>query len=77
MTRTIRNAIGLMVLALSTQTFAVGAIAVDDEEGNTANDIGYGLGFGDSKESASREALRKAIAGRTALAARGPSGRSR
>lgn len=59
MNRFVKIVLGLMVFALSTQTFAIGAIAIDDEEGNSANDIGYGLGFGDSKESASREALRK------------------
>ena len=39
--------------------FATGAIAVDDQPGQKPSDAGYGIGFGDSKESAQAAALAK------------------
>lgn len=39
--------------------FAFGAIAVDDNEGSRASEVGYGVGFGDSRREAEREALRQ------------------
>jgi hypothetical protein len=39
--------------------FATGAIAVDDQPGQKPSDAGYGIGFGDSKESAQKAALAK------------------
>jgi hypothetical protein len=38
---------------------AEGAIAVDDQPGEKPSDAGYGIGFGDSKESAQKAALAK------------------
>jgi Domain of unknown function (DUF4189) len=38
--------------------WAEGAIAVDDQAGNKPSDAGYGIGFGDTKESAQAAALR-------------------
>ena len=43
----------------SSHAFATGAIAVDDEPGAKPSDAGYGIGFGDSKESAMKAALAK------------------
>jgi Domain of unknown function (DUF4189) len=39
--------------------WAEGAIAVDDEAGSKPSDAGYGIGFGDSEESAKEAALRQ------------------
>jgi hypothetical protein len=48
-----------MLLALSGSAWAEGAIAVDDQPGQKPSDAGYGIGFGDSKESAQKAALAK------------------
>lgn len=48
------------LLSFPAAAFAAGAIAVDDEEGQSANDVGYGIATGeDSREEAGREALRR------------------
>lgn len=39
--------------------WAEGAIAVDDQSGSKPSDAGYGIGFGDSKESAQTAALKQ------------------
>jgi hypothetical protein len=39
--------------------WATGAIAVDDQPGQKPSDAGYGIAFGDSKESAEKAALAK------------------
>ena len=39
--------------------FAEGAIAVDDQAGSKPGDAGYGVGYGDTKESAQAAALKK------------------
>ncbi len=49
----------LLLLAMSTQVFAAGAIAVDDDEGGTADEVGYGIGFGKTRDDAGKEALKK------------------
>lgn len=36
---------------------AAGAIAVDDEQGSKASDIGYGIGSGSTRDEAGREAM--------------------
>lgn len=59
MFRALVISLGLLLMALSSHSYAIGAIAVDDDEGDSAAEIGYGLGFGDTREAASREALRK------------------
>lgn len=51
-------AMGLL-LAQSTQVWATGAIAVDDAPGGKPGDAGYGIGFGDSKDSAKQAAMKK------------------
>lgn len=48
-----------MLLALTGGAWAEGAIAVDDQPGAKPSDAGYGIGFGDSKESAQEAALAK------------------
>jgi hypothetical protein len=48
-----------LVLAQSGSAFATGAIAVDDQVGSKPSDAGYGIGFGDSKDSAMKAALAK------------------
>lgn len=55
--RTIALAIGLAVAVVSTG-FAAGAIAVDDEEGVPADEVGYGFETGHAtREDAGRAAL--------------------
>lgn len=49
-----------MMLCISSGAFAAGAIAVDDEEGQHAEDVGYGIATGEnSREEAGREAMRR------------------
>jgi hypothetical protein len=60
-----KQVLGLAVAFLvtySAQAWATGAIAVDDEAGSKPSEAGYGIGFGDSKESAMRAALRQCMA---------------
>lgn len=45
--------------AVATPAFAVGAIAVDDEAGQTGKDAGYGIGHGEDRRSAEHDALRE------------------
>jgi hypothetical protein len=42
-------------LILPLGAFAAGAIAVDDQEGDT--DVGYGVGYGNSRDEAGRKAM--------------------
>jgi hypothetical protein len=52
--------VGACLLLPSTgNAWAEGAIAVDDQPGEKPSDAGYGIGFGDSKESAQTAALAK------------------
>jgi hypothetical protein len=44
-------------IALTQSAFAAGAIAVDDEEGLDADDIGYGWATGATRDEAGRNAL--------------------
>ena len=48
-----------LLMAQSGYALAAGAIAVDDQPGSKPSDAGYGIGFGDSKESAQTAALAK------------------
>jgi hypothetical protein len=48
-----------LLLPLASNAWAEGAIAVDDQPGEKPSDAGYGIGFGDSKESAQKAALAK------------------
>jgi len=57
MMKKVMLAMCLLLLAMSTQVFAAGAIAVDDEEGNSADEVGYGIGFGKTRDEASKVAL--------------------
>lgn len=48
------------VMALTSgAALAAGAIAVDDEEGVKAADVGYGIGTGDSREAAGKDAVKE------------------
>ena len=62
--------VGLMFGAVAVGTvpaWAIGAIAVDDEAGQAAKDIGYGIGHGTTKEAAFAAAMKEcASAGNTA-----------
>jgi hypothetical protein len=53
----------IFAAALLTQAcgtaFAEGAIAVDDQAGDKPSEAGWGIGFGDSKETAQAAALKK------------------
>lgn len=40
-----------------TEAFAAGAIAVDDEAGSKASDVGFGIGTGDTREAAGSDAV--------------------
>ena len=51
--------LGAFLLMPCTSAIAAGAIAVDDERGQSARDAGYGLGWGDTREEAAREALKE------------------
>ena len=51
-------AAALFVLA-GVPVLAAGAIAVDDERGQAARDVGYGLGWGSTRDEAGQEALRE------------------
>jgi hypothetical protein len=39
--------------------FAIGAIAVHDSQGTSANEAGYGVGYGSSRHEAERNAIRR------------------
>lgn len=57
-----RKFVRVAAFALAMQAgaaFAFGAIAVDDEAGTRASEVGYGIGFGDTRREAEREALRQ------------------
>jgi hypothetical protein len=49
--------VALGVMLAATQSFAAGAIAVDDEAGTKAADVGYGIGSGSTREEAGASAL--------------------
>jgi hypothetical protein len=49
----------LGLLAGGQQARAAGAIAVDDEAGAKAEDVGYGIGSGDSREEAAADAKKQ------------------
>ena len=48
-----------LFLAQSANAWATGAIAVDDEPGGKPSEAGYGIGFGDDKDSAMKSAMKK------------------
>lgn len=52
-------AAAILSFAYTTTAFATGAIAVNDEQGMSAEDAGYGLGYGGSKKEASANAVRE------------------
>ena len=57
-----KGALGLalaLFLAQSANAWATGAIAVDDEPGGKPSEAGYGIGFGDDKDSAMKSAMKK------------------
>jgi hypothetical protein len=49
----------LLPLLAAFGVHADGAIAVDDEAGTSVRDVGYGIGFGKSREAAAQNALRQ------------------
>ena len=61
MRRTIFTAltISLLVAANVTSAFAFGAIAVNDEQGMSAEEAGYGLGWGSTQKEAERNAVKE------------------
>lgn len=46
-------------LTFSGAAFAAGAIAVDDEEGTKASDVGYGIGSGSTRDEAASAAMKE------------------
>jgi hypothetical protein len=49
--------VGAMVGMSATSVFAFGAIAVNDEQGVSAEEAGYGVGWGASRKEAERNAV--------------------
>ena len=59
MIRSLTSALALVaVLTASGAAFAAGAIAVDDEQGTKASEVGYGVGEGSTREEAAAMALK-------------------
>ena len=50
---------GVALLLGASHALAEGAIAVDDTAGSKPSDAGYGIGFGDDKDSAKAAAMAK------------------
>ena len=48
----------MLACAVSTASYGAGTIAVDDEIGDHPDDVGYGIGFGESRDSAGTEAIK-------------------
>ena len=46
-----------VLLISASQALAFGAIAVDDKQGFSADDVGYGLGWGTTRREAERNAM--------------------
>lgn len=58
MKRVLRAATIALGLAMgASAAWAAGAIAVDDEEGMKSSEVGYGVGYGESREAAAAEAM--------------------
>ena len=51
--------ISLLVAANATSAFAFGAIAVNDEQGMSAEEAGYGLGWGSTQKEAESNAVKE------------------
>jgi hypothetical protein len=49
--------IAASLMIASSGAFAAGAIAVDDEQGSKASEVGFGIGVGDTREEAGRSAM--------------------
>ena len=56
--KTLLTAACALSCAVSTASYGAGAIAIDDEIGDHPDDVGYGIGFGKSRESAGTEAMK-------------------
>jgi hypothetical protein len=52
-------ALTLFVTASATSALAFGAIAVNDEQGMSAEEAGYGVGWGSTKKEAERNAVKE------------------
>jgi hypothetical protein len=59
MKRTTWAAALLLLLAGNVSAFAAGAIAVDMEQGQKSGDEGYGIGWGQSREEAAKNAIKQ------------------
>ncbi|MBI3446903.1 MAG: DUF4189 domain-containing protein [Magnetospirillum sp.] len=55
--RIIAALLALGLIFASASVMAAGAIAVDDEQGSKASDVGYGIGSGDTRDAAGRSAM--------------------
>src|SRR4051812_22346938 len=55
----IAAALAVTLSFAASSAWAIGAIAVDDEEGTKASEVGYGVGYGSDKASAQREAVKQ------------------
>ena len=51
------GAAALLFLMSAGPVLAFGAIAVDDEQGVAADEVGYGIGWGESRKEAERNAM--------------------
>lgn len=57
--KTLLTATCALACAISTASHGAGAIAVDDEVGDHPDDVGYGIGFGSSRDAAGSAALKE------------------
>ncbi|HEX2552434.1 MAG TPA: DUF4189 domain-containing protein [Microvirga sp.] len=56
--KSVRSAVLALSLLSCVPAWALGAIAVDSEQGQRAGDEGYGIGWGNTRAAASADALR-------------------
>lgn len=59
MIRSFTRVMTVLIVFGSSAAFAAGAIAVDDEEGTKASEVGYGIGSGDTRDAAAADALKE------------------
>lgn len=61
MIRLLAGALAAAMALSTTHALAAGAIAVDDEEGVKASEVGYGVGTGASRDDAAKAAMAQCV----------------